>query len=128
MPVALVPEGFTLETVSKQQKEALDNFNNKEIIKTLASSGSSGIAVLTIGAIVVYGLYKGFKIPKLNIVESFAAAFPQLSAILGVERQLSETQAQKIRDLLEEFVNDPTSRPFFVDKDKVKEEIPNFGR
>ena len=127
MPFALVPEGFKLQKVSKQQQEALDNFNNKEIIKTLASSGSSVIAVLTFGALVAFALYMGFKIPNLNIVESFATAFPQFSAILGISRELTPEQAQSLKKILEEFVNDPTSRPFFVDKEKVKRDLSKYG-
>ena len=118
MPAALVPEGFTLETVSKQQKEALDNFNRNEIIKTLASSGSAGIAVLTFGAVVAYALYKGFKFPNLDIVQSFATTFPQLSAALGIKRELTAEQAAAIRELLEDPSQLPWMASFFEDKQK----------
>ena len=115
MPFALVPEGFKLEKLSKQQQEALDNFNNKEIIKTLAGSGSSGIAVLALGAVIAFALYKGIKFPSLDIVQSFATGFPQLSAILGIERELTTTQAETLRKILE----DPsTTFPWLINKDK----------
>jgi len=125
MPFALVPEGFKLEKLNKQQQEALDNFNNKEIIKTLAGSGSSGIAVLTIGAIVAFALYKGVKFPSLDIVQSFATGFPQLSAVLGIKRELSDEQAETLRKILE----DPsTTFPWLVNLTKDNDfDFKKFG-
>jgi len=125
MPFALVPEGFKLEKLSKQQQEALDNFNNKEILKTLAGSGSAGIAVLTVGVIVVYALYKGVKFPSLDIVQSFATGFPQLSALLGIKRELSDEQADTLRKILE----DPgTTFPWLVSLTKDNDfDFKKFG-
>ena len=31
------------------------------------------------------------------------------------------------KKILEEFVNDPTSRPFFVDKEKLKRDLSKYG-
>ena len=115
MVLTNVPGGINLQKVSKAEKEAIEEYNNKELIKALAGSGSSGIAVLALGAVIAFALYKGIKFPSLDIVQSFATGFPQLSAILGIERELTATQAQTLRKILE----DPSSTfPWLVNKDK----------
>jgi len=116
MALTIVPEGIKLQKVSKAEKEAIEEYNNKELIKTLAGSGSAGIAVLALGAIIAFALYKGIKFPNLDIVQSFATGFPQLSAILGIERELTAEQAQTLKKILE----DPSSTfPWLVNKDKT---------
>jgi len=51
-------------------------------------------------AVGLYFLAKQIKLPNFDILGSFAAGFPQLSAALGVKRELSAEQAQTLRDLL----------------------------
>jgi len=115
MVLTNVPGGINLQKVSKAEKEAIEEYNNKELIKALAGSGSSGIAVLALGAVIAFALYKGIKFPSLDIVQSFATGFPQLSAILGIERELTTTQAETLRKILE----DPsTTFPWLINKDK----------
>jgi hypothetical protein len=123
MPLTIVPEGIKLQKVNKAEKEAIEEYNNKEIIKTLASSGSAGIAVLAFGTLVAYALYKGVKFPSLDIVQSFATGFPQLSAVLGIKRELTAEQAETLRTILE----DPSSTfPWLVNLTKDNERPIDF--
>jgi len=124
MALTIVPEGIKLQKVSKAEKEAIEEYNNKELIKTLAGSGSAGIAVLALEAIISFALYKGIKFPNLNLVQSFATIFPQFSAVLGIERELTADQAAAITKLLE----DPSQIPWVANLVKDKDfNFKQFG-
>ena len=97
MPYALIPEGYTLKKVTKAQKEALDQHNRAQAIRRFTGSQNSSVILLVALAVGLYFLAKQFKIPGFDIIGSIAQAFPQLSAALGIERELTAEQAATIR-------------------------------
>ena len=63
MSYALVPEGFTLKKVTKQQKEAVDKHNSNEAVQAFFDGPASGELVkavaLVVTPIVLAALAKG---------------------------------------------------------------------
>jgi ethanolamine transporter EutH len=53
-------------------------------------------------AVGLFFVAKQIKIPGFDVIGSFAQYFPQLSAALGIERELTAEQADKIRSLFTE--------------------------
>ena len=98
---ALIPDGYTLKKVNKGELEAVNNHNRAQAIRRFTGSQNSSVILLVAIAVGLYFLAKQIKLPNFDILGSFAAGFPQLSAALGVKRELTAEQAQTLRDLLE---------------------------
>ena len=97
MPYALIPDGYTLKKVTKEQKEAVDELKWTEAIKGFRGSNNSSIFLITALGVVGYFALSQFKFPGFSLKQSFAQAFPQLSAALGIKGELSEKQAETIK-------------------------------
>ncbi len=83
MPYALVPDGFDLQKVTKQQKEAVDKHNSNEAIQAFFDGPASGELVkavaIVVTPIVLAALAKQIDLPDFDIT-SFID--DQLSKIL----------------------------------------------
>ena len=102
MPYALIPDGFTLKKVNKGELEAVNRHNRALAIRRFTGSRNSSVIFLVAAAVGLSFLFKQIKIPGFDVIGSFAQAFPQLSAVLGIERELTAEQASKIRNLFRE--------------------------
>ena len=89
MPYALIPDGFTLQKVNKGELEAVNRHNRDLAIRRFTGSRNSSVILLVGAAVGLYFLSKQIKIPNFSLKDSFAAAFPQLSAVLGIKGKLS---------------------------------------
>ncbi len=83
MPYALVPDGFDLQKVTKQQKEAVDKHNSNEAVQAFFDGPASGELVkavaIVVTPIVLAALAKQIDLPDFEIT-SFID--DQLSKIL----------------------------------------------
>jgi len=102
MPYALIPDGFTLKKVNKGELEAVERHNRALAIRRFTGSRNSSVILVVAVAVGLFFVAKQIKIPGFDIIGSFAEAFPQLSAVLGIKRELSAEQAAIIRSLLTE--------------------------
>ena len=97
MPYALIPDGYTLKKVNKGELEAVNRHNRAQAIRRFTGSRNSSVILVVASAIGLFFLSKQIKIPNFDLIGSFAQAFPQLSAALGIERELTAAQAATIR-------------------------------
>lgn len=102
MPYALIPDGYTLKKVTKEQKQAVDDLEWKEALKGFTGSNNSSIFLLVALGVVGYFALSQFRFPGFSLKQSFANTFPQLSAALGIKGELSEKQAETIRRWFDE--------------------------
>lgn len=102
MPYALVPDGFTLKKVNKGELEAVNRHNRALAIRRFTGSQNSSVIFIVAAAVGLFFVAKQIKIPGFDVLGSFAQAFPQLSAVLGIKRELTAEQASKIRNLFRE--------------------------
>jgi len=83
MAYALVPEGYKLQKVTKQQKEAVDNHTSNEAVQAFFDGPASGELVkavaIVVTPIVLAALAKQIDLPDFNVT-SFINE--QLSKIL----------------------------------------------
>ena len=83
MTYALVPEGYTLKKVTKQQKEAVDKHNSNEAVQAFFDGPASGELVkavaLVVTPIVLAALAKG-----------------ELGKLLGMTKEGAETFTSNI--------------------------------
>jgi len=97
MPYALIPDGYTLKKVNKGELEAVNRHNRALAIRRFTGSRNSSVIFIVAAAVGLFFLAKQIKIPGFDVIGSFAQAFPQLSAALGIERELTAAQAATIR-------------------------------
>ena len=102
MPYALIPDGYSLKKVTKAQKSALDELNRAKAIERFAGTAGSPILLIAVIAVGFFYLASQFKLPSLDIRDTFQAAFPQVAAILGIKGELSAEGAENLRILMEE--------------------------
>ena len=73
MPFALIPEGYKLQKVTKQQKEAVDKFYSSKNIDSFLDGQASGELVkavaIVVTPIVLAALAKQVDLPDFNITE-----------------------------------------------------------
>jgi len=73
MPFALIPEGYKLQKVTKQQKEAVDKFYNSKNIDSFLDGQASGELVkavaIVVTPIVLAALAKQVDLPDFNVTE-----------------------------------------------------------
>ena len=73
MPFALIPEGYKLQKVTKQQKEAVDKFYSSKNIDSFLDGQASGELVkavaIVVTPIVLAALAKQIDLPDFNITE-----------------------------------------------------------
>ena len=101
MPYALIPDGYSLKKVTKAQKSALDELNRAKAIERFAGTAGSPILLIAVIAVGIFYLASQFKLPSLDIRDTFQAAFPQVAAILGIKGELSAQGAENLRILME---------------------------
>ena len=99
MPYALIPDGFTLKKVNKGELEAVNRHNRALAIRRFTGSQNSSVIFIIAAAVGLYFVAKQIKIPGFNVLDSFAAAFPQLSAVFGIARKTDMTPEQEARIL-----------------------------
>jgi len=97
MPYALIPDGFTLKKVNKGELEAVNRHNRALAIRRFTGSRNSSVIFIVAAAVGLFFVAKQIKIPGFDVIGSFAQSFPQLSAALGIERELTAAQAATIR-------------------------------
>jgi len=99
MPYALIPDGFTLKKVNQGELEAVNRHNRALAIRRFTGSQNSSVIFIVAAAVGLFFVAKQIKIPGFNVLDSFAAAFPQLSAVFGIARKTDMTpeQAAKIK-------------------------------
>jgi len=97
MPYALVPDGYTLKKVNKGELEAVNRHNRALAFRRFTGSQNSSVIFLVAAAVGLFFVAKQIKIPGFDVLGSFAQSFPQLSAALGIERELTAKQASTIR-------------------------------
>jgi hypothetical protein len=102
MPYALVPDGYTLKKVNKGELEAINRHNRALAIRRFTGSRNSSVIFIVAAAVGFSFLFKQIKIPGFDVLGSFAQAFPQLSAALGVSGKLTPEQSAKIDSLFRE--------------------------
>jgi len=104
MPYALIPDGYTLKKVTKDQKQAVDDLKWSEALKGFTGANNSSIFLVAALGTVGFLALSQFKIPSFSLTQSFANTFPQLSAIFGITRksEMSPEQAEKLRRYLTE--------------------------
>ena len=102
MPYALIPDGYSLKKVTKAQKSALDELNRAKAIERFAGTAGSPILLIAVIAVGIFYLASQFKLPSLDIRDTFQAAFPQLAAIVGIKGTLSDEGAENLLILMEE--------------------------
>ena len=104
MPYALIPDGYTLKKVTKDQKQAVDDLQWREALKGFTGSNNSSIFLIAAASVGGYWALTHFKIPSFSLTQSFANTFPQLSAVFGITRQLdlSPEQIEKLERLQSE--------------------------
>jgi len=102
MPYALIPDGFTLKKVNKGELEAVNRHNRALAIRRFTGSQNSSVIFIVAAAVGLFFVAKQIKIPGFDVIGSFAQAFPQLSAALGIKRELTTEQASKIQKLFTE--------------------------
>ena len=73
MPFALIPEGYKLQKVTKQQKEAVDKFYSSKNIDSFLDGQASGELVkavaIVVTPIVLAALAKQIDLPDFNVTE-----------------------------------------------------------
>ena len=73
MSFALIPEGYKLQKVTKQQKEAVDKFYNSKNIDSFLDGQASGELVkavaIVVTPIVLAALAKQVDLPDFNVTE-----------------------------------------------------------
>ncbi len=71
MPYALVPDGYKLQKVTKQQKEAVDKHTSNEAIQSFFDGPASGELVkavaIVVTPIVLAALAKQIDLPDFNV-------------------------------------------------------------
>jgi len=102
MPYALIPDGFTLKKVNQGELEAVNRHNRALAIRRFTGSQNSSVIFIVAAAVGLFFVAKQIKIPGFDVIGSFAQAFPQLSAALGIKRELTAEQAAKIQNLFTE--------------------------
>jgi len=104
MPYALIPDGYTLKKVTKDQKQAVDDLQWREALKGFTGSNNSSIFLIVALGTVGYVALSQFKMPTFSLTQSFANAFPQFSAFLGITRKgtLSPEKAAILKRYLTE--------------------------
>jgi len=100
MPYALIPDGFTLQKVNKGELEAVNRHNRALAIRRFTGSRNSSVIFIVASAVVLFFVAKQIKIPGFDVLGSFAQAFPQLSAALGISRELTAEQAAALKKLI----------------------------
>jgi len=96
MPYALIPDGFTLKKVNKGELEAVNRHNRALAIRRFTGSRNSSVILIVAAAVGLFFVAKQIKIPGFDVIGSFAESFPQLSAALGIKRELTAEQAATI--------------------------------
>jgi hypothetical protein len=139
MPYALIPDGYSLKKVTKAQKSALDEHNRSKAIERFAGTAGSPIFLLVVIAAGLFYLASQFKLPGIDIRDAFQAAFPQLSAVLGIKGELSQEAFDKITTLINEgaIAYDPNAsvlaQTLFptpekrAEKKEMKEQLKELG-
>jgi hypothetical protein len=139
MPYALIPDGYSLKKVTKAQKSALDEHNRAKAVARFAGTAGSPILLLVVIAAGLFYLASQFKLPGIDIRDTFQAAFPQLSAILGIKGELSQEAFDKIMTLIDEgaVAYDPNAsvlaQTLFptpekrAEKKEIKEQLRELG-
>ena len=104
MPYALIPDGYTLKKVNKGELEAVNNHNRAQAIRRFTGSRNSSVILLVAIAVGLYFLAKQIEIPTFSLTQSFAHAFPQVSAILGITKvkKMTPEQEAKLNKLMTE--------------------------
>ena len=104
MPYALVPDGYTLKKVTKEQKQAVDDLKWSEALKGFTGANNSSIFLIAALGTVGYLALSQFEIPTFILTQSFANVFPQLSAIFGITRksEMTPEQAEKLKRYMTE--------------------------
>ena len=100
MPYALIPDGFTLQKVNKGEMEAVNRHNRALAIRRFTGSQNSSVIFIVAAAVGLFFVAKQIKIPGFDVLGSFAQAFPQLSAALGISRELTAEQAAALKKLI----------------------------
>jgi len=100
MPYALIPDGFTLQKVNKGELEAVNRHNRALAIRRFTGSRNSSVIFIVAAAVGLFFVAKQIKIPGFDVLGSFAQSFPQLSAALGISRELSAEQAAAFKKLV----------------------------
>jgi len=97
MAYALVPEGYTLKKVNKEQKEALSEFTQAQTLRRLAAAPNSGVIVVTAVGVGLYLLSKQFYIPNFRLTDILLNLIPGVSV-----GELSPEQSATIQRLFKE--------------------------
>jgi len=113
MPYALIPDGFTLQKVNKGELEAVNRHNRALAIRRFTGSRNSSVIFIVAAAVGLFFVAKQIKIPGFDVLGSFAQSFPQLSAALGISRELSASEAAALKKLIFEGAAsiDPDAKP-----------------
>ena len=97
MPYALVPEGYKLQKVNKEQKEAVNEFTQAQTFRRLAAAPNSGVIVVTALGVGLYFLSKQLYIPDFRITDILLNLIPGVNV-----GQLSEKGAANLQKLFDE--------------------------
>ena len=80
MPYALVPDGYKLKKVTKQQKEAVDKHVSNEAVQAFLDGPASGELVkavaIVVTPIVLAALAKQIDLPDLDVKEFISNLIP----------------------------------------------------
>ena len=89
MPYALVPDGYQLKKVTKQQKEAVDKHTSNEAVQAFFDGPASGELVkavaIVVTPIVLAALAKQIDLPDFNITSFIDEQLSKVLPDLGID-------------------------------------------
>jgi len=116
MPIALVPEGFTLKKVTKAQEDALKDHRKHEDFKAFLSSSGSGKG-MGLGLVAIVSIL--FIVPMLiNMLKKISEDEPNMTIT-----QFIETEPDFIPLYLRAFAGIPETLQNVIIPEPIREEI-----